>query len=343
MAQGANIETRDQNGRTPLVLAAGNPNVVETLRVLLVAGANVQAKDDNDTTALLSAVSSGNTAGVALLLEKKPSTEEKNAALFENVEHEPAVIMVMPAPGDPNTVSEPPHIPEPPSPRVQIAKLLLESGADLEARNDDGATPLIWAAQFGANAVVEFLLERGAAVDAVDRSCDTALIAAACDCAVIDMPDTLDSVKMLLERKANIEAKNYEGETALIRAAGLGRTEIVEWLLDKGADIESKDTHGNTALLISAEGGAYPTAETVKLLLDRKANIEATDGAGNTPLIKAAEGNGSEKAEIVKLLLSRGANVRAKNAHGDTALTLAKKTGQADVVALLAQADANPR
>jgi len=220
-----------------------------------------------------------------------------------------------------------------------IAKLLLKKGASIEAR-DEYSTALISAAGHGETAVVRLLLEKNADIEAIGSNGLTALIAAACNCLIIDMPDTDDSVRLLLDKGANIEAKDKQGRTALIAAAGWGRASILEILLDRGANIEAADNQGNTALLISAKGSALPTADAVQVLLVKGADIEARDNNGETALMLAASNGGFEDVKIVKMLLSRGPDVRAKDKRGRTALNMAAGKGRTEIVSLLRAATA---
>jgi ankyrin repeat protein len=225
----------------------------------------------------------------------------------------------------------------------EIARLLLEKGASIRARNAEGSTPLIVAANHGETAVVRLLLHKGAEIEAADNEGITALIAAACDCPIIDMPDTDDSVKLLLENGANIEAKDKQGRTALMFAAAWGRAWILQILLDKGARIDARDDQGNTALLLSVTGSALPMAEAVQLLLARGADIEASNNDGDTALILAASSRGYEDVKIVQMLLDHGADVLARNKQGHTALEMAARKGSPQVVALLRAAMAKAR
>lgn len=83
--------------------------------------------------------------------------------------------------------------------------VLLDSGVSLEARGEMGDTPLIRAASFGQTATVRLLLQTGANVEAKDDGGNTPLTAAACSCAIVDMRDTFDSIKLLLQKKTRTE------------------------------------------------------------------------------------------------------------------------------------------
>ena len=339
---GADVEAKDQGGSTALAVAAnyGHP---EAVKLLLQNGADPVAGGLNGETAFVDAARQANANKVELLLDRGADLSLKNKALFAVGESEPPTLEA--APGGATQQVHRPQQQEadngtarfPLMDPGETARLLLERGASIEARNEEEDTPLIEAAAYGGTDVVNILLEKGAEVEARDNLGMTALIAAACDCAIIDMPDTLDSMKLLLEKGANVNASDKEGRTALMYAAGWGRTHIVQLLLDKGARIESKDRHGNTPLLLSASGG-YPTAGATELLLARGANIEARNNDGDTALILAASKSGYEDARIVRLLLDKGADAGATDKQGHTALALALKNRRSEIVLLLRSA-----
>jgi hypothetical protein len=218
---------------------------------------------------------------------------------------------------------------------AQIARLLLEKSANIEARDEGGETPLIAAANRGEDDVVKLLLDRGANIEAANGAGQTALIAAACNCPIVDMADTYDSVWVLLDNGANVEARDKQGRTALMAAAGWGRDRHVRLLLDRRASIDARDNDGNTALLIAASESAYPTADAAKLLLARGADVQARNENGDTALILAASKGGYEDGEIVEELLRRGADLQARNKQGYTALELARKNGRTKTTAIL--------
>jgi uncharacterized protein len=317
-----NSKTTDEQ-----MLEAARNGDIASVQKLLRKGAGIHAKDENGETALTLAAYSGDGPLVALLLDRESSTEEKNQALFWAVKNQPAVVEYARDVGPiQKTVAIHPEFTA-----DYVVNLLLSKGAEVNARDEEGTTPLIEAASHGGTSAVKMLLDRGADVNAKDNSGFTALNAAACACAVIDMPDTFDAMKLLLDKGAEIDERTAAGDTALMAAAGAGRTNIVKLLLDRGAGIEKINGDGKTALMIAASGSAYPTIETTKLLLDRGSKIEARDNHGKTPLLLAVSGNGVDRFPTVKLLLERGANVQVKDKRGETALILAKKNNQQEI------------
>jgi ankyrin repeat protein len=346
LQQGADINTRDQGGSTALALAAdyGHRDVV---RLLLDRGADPVAGGLSGESALTEAASLGYATKVALVLERGADSKAKNEALFAMGESGPVVLQALPAPTG-QVQAQPNHV----RPDIDIAKtvgLLLDHGTNIEARNYDEATPLMWAAEHGSSEVVRTLLELGADVEARDKYGNTALIRAACECAIIDMPETLESMRLLLKKGAKVNARARDGGTALMAAASAGRTENMKLLLDNGAQTELKDKDGNTALLVSAGAGPYSavgvvyTVDPVKLLLERGANLEARNNRGDTALMLAASKGGYEDAGTVRLLLDNGAAVGAKNGQEQTALDLALKHHRADTVHLLRKASRAPK
>jgi ankyrin repeat protein len=127
-----------------------------------------------------------------------------------------------------------------------VVRLLLEKGADVEAKTTFGETALPIAARGGHEAVVRLLLEKGADVEANNGWTALHWAAGVGHEAV---------VRLLLEKGADVEAKTDNGGTALHEAARGGHEAIVRLLLEKGADVEAKTTYGGTALHEAARGG----------------------------------------------------------------------------------------
>ena len=336
LKHGARIETQDERGATPLILAAKRSQDA-MVKFLLEKGANLSAKDHSGWTPLVHSARTGNLDMVALLLASKPDIADKNQALLAAAGSGPARIVIDAAQeGTSNAARED-------SREVKTTKLLLANGAQIDARDENGDTPLIRAAGYGQTDIVRLLLDRAANVEATNQEGQSALAAAACVCAMATMNDTLEIEKMLLQRRSEIGARDKQGGFALLSAAGWGRVHNVKLLLDHGADIETTDDDGNTALIIASSGSALSKIDTVRLLLNRGANVEAKNNHGDTALLVAASEEGADSIGIVKLLLSKGANRRAQNADGSTPLALAKQNGRDEIVQLLQKATTRTR
>jgi ankyrin repeat protein/mono/diheme cytochrome c family protein len=181
---------------------------------------------------------------------------------------------------------------------------LLKNGADLQARNDIGDTPLMTAALYAGTDVLELLIKAGADVNATNQVGATVLLRAA---------TSEDKVRLLVAKGADIKARSRMGNSPIILAARKpGNSSTVRFLLDHGADPNATNAFSATALMAAA---AADDLDTVRLLLDKGANVNGIPkrdaqnffwGGWRTPLMWAAF-QGDES--LCKLLLERGANV----------------------------------
>ena len=130
---------------------------------------------------------------------------------------------------------------------VDIARILIEHGADLEAESEQlGARAVHLAASFGDVAMLELLLDSGAELNAQDDQGKTALHRAA-------NFGGEEAVALLLNRGADIEQKDsLYGRPPLVQAAVAGKIRIVTLLVEGGAEIEATDNDGRTALRLAA-------------------------------------------------------------------------------------------
>ena len=213
--------------------------------------------------------------------------------------------------------------------RLEDAKSLIAKGADVNAANATGITPLIRAAGDLPNnsAAVTLLLEKGASVEAQNNRGETALYRAASE-------GKDDAIRLLLAHKANPNAKANDGTTPLLAAVISGHASAMKALMDAGGDIEIADARGNRALMIAAEGprGILNNAPFVQTLLDKGAKIEAQDEQGRTALYRAAT---ERKTDAVRVLIDKKANVNARANNGGTPLLEAVVHGSLPTVQLL--------
>jgi ankyrin repeat protein len=143
-------------------------------------------------------------------------------------------------------------------------------------------------------------------------------------------------VEYLLEHGADIEARSGGGWTPLHNQAYKGELDAVALLLEHGADIEARTAFGHTPLLSSIR---WDRTEVTKFLIEKGANVDAATDLGRTALITGSvEGN----REMVQLFLDAGADLSIRdNNYNRTALHFAALYGQLEIVAALAEKDAN--
>ncbi|KAH8657761.1 ankyrin repeat-containing domain protein [Xylariales sp. PMI_506] len=227
---------------------------------------------------------------------------------------------------------------------VDIIKLLLQFGAQVDARTDDEFPALFRAAQAGQTAVVTELLEHGSHLEVQSRDGQTALFAAG-------VRGFKNVVKMLLEKGAHVDAEDRDGRTPLLALAAdkgsisvwtAGAEESTWLLISYGANLEAKDNIGRTSLLWAVTNGHY---ELVKMLLVSGADVSAANDRGRTALHLAVDSSeksqNARRHDIVELLLQYNADARATSDGGWTPLHNAAQKGLRSVVQLLLHADAD--
>ena len=107
------------------------------------------------------------------------------------------------------------------------------------------ANDLISAAQKGDIDIVRILLDNGANINFKDNYGDTALMWASIE-------GHTDIVQLLLDMGANLYLQNNHGTTAILLASSNGNTDVVELLLDRGANPNIQNNNGNTALILAS-------------------------------------------------------------------------------------------
>ncbi len=244
---------------------------------------------------------------------------------------------------------------------VEIARLLLDAGADIDAGDSDNSTALGVAAMRRQGEMVTLLIERGANVNHRDRKADCPL-----SFAVYGRDEAI--VKQLVDAGADLWYRSLGGETLLHHASGRGLTEFVTYLLDNGADVNARSEDGEP--IGQAAGGGFPVI--VQLLIDRGARPDPVEPGEWSPLIITMWRNQPECAQIllenganpdylafrdntaliygarqgsvemVNLLIKHGADVNHLNEPGETALVAASALGYADRVQALLAAGADP-
>jgi len=233
--------------------------------------------------------------------------------------------------------------------RRDAAIELIENGADVNAAQNDGTTPLHWAAHRLDLDLVRMLLERGAKPDAMNLLGASPLGEAV---AAANVP----LAKLLLEAGADADSANYDGETALMLAARTGNVELAKLLIEHGADVNARELWRQQTALMWAADGAH--AELVQLLIDHGADVAARAAVndwgsqitsepraqyrptgGLTPLLYAAR---SGCAECIRAIIAAGEDPDRPTPDGVTALMIAIDNYEFDTANVLLDLGANP-
>jgi len=160
---------------------------------------------------------------------------------------------------------------------------LIHQGADIEIKNKDGRmTPLILASYNGRTDVVRLLLEHGADTDAKDSNGWSALSRAR-QCnrrGVVSLLVKHNEIRHLCEGNAD------EKEKALLKASKEGFVEAVKLLLEKGVSVNAKDEHGKTPLMIAI---LHERTTTIRILKEKGADIITEDNYGNSSISLSKE------------------------------------------------------
>ncbi|KAK4546474.1 hypothetical protein LTR36_002151 [Oleoguttula mirabilis] len=228
---------------------------------------------------------------------------------------------------------------------VDVAKLLIEHGADLHATDNQKKTALMYAR---SQEVVNLFISKGADLEARDFNGNTALM--------ISLMEDQDTkiAELLIELGADIKATDDMKRTVLDTAVWRNRVPVVKALIDKGVDLGRKDDRERTVWhhlamdterRLEEDGG--PSEQIVKLLLgatDGNNVLDARDSRFRTSLHWAV---GSGNLLVARALLeSNHVDVNATEHRSRTALHLAVKfaaeleTDLADLDLMLTTLDA---
>lgn len=207
----------------------------------------------------------------------------------------------------------------------EIVSLLISRGAKVNFMSNNGWTALIEAADEGSYASAVVLLEAGADVDLHEKDYGRSAVAIAAS------EGHTNLLRLLLNSGADFS--NYkDGYIPLHEAAEEGQMAALKILLEK-TDVNQTDHHGRTALFYAVEEGHVTI---VKYLVNQGANVNLKTRSGRTVLSYAAE---ERQSNIVQFLLDKGADASIKDEEGYTALDYAIDEAAVEVVNILAKTD----
>ncbi len=197
---------------------------------------------------------------------------------------------------------------------VEMAKMLLAAGANTKAVTRDGLiTPLFMACRNGDAPMIQAIIAAGADPNAADEHGTTPLMAAA-------SAGNPDALKTLIEHGANVNAKEgVHGQTALMFAAALGRDQAIHLLTSYGADpgITTKTEKLPKPARMFDDGSAEkkePAAKTAKAgasAADQKAGLEALASATGFKSAEYAASTNAGPGDIKEMVEKLSAKVDA--------------------------------
>lgn len=192
---------------------------------------------------------------------------------------------------------------------------LIHSRSNINIRDKNRTTPLMYASKYGKNECVKILIDANADINVINLQ-NLSALNFACHSGYIDC------VNLLLNSKANI---THEIIPSIFCAIHSKNINIFKLLIENGAPLHS-ELHGSSPILCAIQ---YNYIECVKLLLENKVDINSTDSYGITGLMIAAEYG---YFEILSLLIKNNANINSVNTFTKTALIHAVKNDRISCV-----------
>ena len=219
-------------------------------------------------------------------------------------------------------------------PDVDKVKLLIDRGANADARTKNRYSALLVAAQYpGSGAAMNLLLDHGARVRLPKGQ--GAPLFNAFPIMLAAYSGNSEIIGRLHTEGDRVDDKmvflGIFPETPLLQLATTHRINSVRALLDAGAKVDETDDDGITVLSWAAIGNRVDMA---RLLIERGADVNHVDKKGMTPLLYAASIDFGDSA-MVDLLLQSGARTSARTKEGLTALALARKYHHAHLLVSL--------
>ena len=368
---GVAVDSRDNDGNTPLIIAAeSEPGMVEQL---LERGANVDQQNRNGVTAMIAAVKCEDTSIVAMLILAGATLElrdrkGRSAADFAkecdksvqqeilhllndkeqdghqkrgmhcrrrrsmvNVDAQTRGMLMAVSEGDLPKVSQ-----------------VLSEGCAVDVQDDELNTALMFAAE-SEPLIVELLLESGADPDRQNASGATALMYAI-------RAEDMDSIRLLMQHNASTSIRSRDGRTPIDIARQTGSEAIMRLVLGLSDGLALRAKAQPSLPMEVMRRGSLPSCssadrrtraffeaisegdlERVERILQMAFDVNCTDDTQCRPLHFAVEG----EADLVTMLIDHGADVNAANEAGETPLMAAVRFCDVECTTILLQSGAS--
>lgn len=363
------IVSRDGDSNTPFLFAVQKTSKAEIINILLEAGANIEERDKNGYTPLMLALKKNyanpeialalikNKANVHAVFHKAYSDEDKMTPLmFAVSENSPNKAKVVQALIDAGADTDAKRAEDDSTPLLLAARyaqepgiinILVRAGGYIELTNKYGYTPLMLAIrknESNPDIAIALIQNKADVNSAFEKKYDdedkmTPLMYSVSEY-MLNKPKV---IRALIDYGADVNAKNIkDGYTALHFAAKNARdSEIVNMLVKAGADIEAKDKYGYTPLMIALrKNDAYP--DIAIALIKNNADVNAVFVENSaTPLMMALGDFLSTKPKVIQALIDHGADVNAVNIGAMTPLMFAAGYSTEEIIKILIKAGAD--
>jgi ankyrin repeat protein len=174
---------------------------------------------------------------------------------------------------------------------LEIVKVLLHGGADVNATDKGGYTALLRALESKHDEIADVLLAQPrVALNVQGANGVTVLMSYV-------WHEREDVVQSLLARSADVNLQDADGDTALHGAAQRGNVNITRMLLAKGANPNAKNKLGGTPLMWA---GVYGHEDVARALLEKGADATARDNDGMTAAAWATKNKREEMAQFLR-------------------------------------------
>jgi|GEM_PF-547055 len=260
---------------------------------------------------------------------------------------------------------------------MSVLKLLIRSGVDVNAQDDNGDTPLKLAIQMDYIKVVEILIAAKVDVNTQNNHGYTPLMLAAVGghieivqlliTAGVDLntqsdplgphdlllnnremtalmvaaeSGSLDTVQALITAGGEANIRNENKDIALDFAVASGHVEMVRVLIIAGSDVNAQSNDGQTPLMLAALNGYI---EIVAMLIDAHADINLTDSDSEATLmlvVLMSNEVAMDYSKIIQILITAGANVDLVNNQGQTIFDVASEEIREVIQKAVAQREA---
>ena len=346
LGQGAKVNVRDDEGRSPLAYAQtnGHTQLAELLQIHAEAELSLLQKEKtSDAQDLFAAAKNNDRASAELLLAKGADPRARKVHGHTTY--------------DQLGFKTPFHVAFDAG-HYSLAAILLKEAMGINGLDERGWTPLMIAITADDWDLVRELLNDGANIMAghKENALDVAEmmesekklleVVVAVKGTNIDIKGIpllmwaiikghIDIVKYLVEQGADLNAQDEDGWTVLMWAAQRGHIDIVRYLVEQGAEVNLQYKDGYTALMQAVREGH---TSIVRYLVEHGADLSVQDRMGGTALMQAAQRG---HIDIVRYLVEQGAKVNVQDRNGGTALMQAAREGHIDIVRYLVEQEAN--